>query len=107
MNIYDGGILAIIGSNGAGKTTLLKILNGLEFPSSGEVYFEGKKLTEKVLMKKSSMKYFRSKVGFVFQDPDIMLFSPTVWDDVAFGPLHDPGLDSIIKLLFKIPVLGR
>lgn len=88
MDIYNGEILAIVGSNGAGKTTLLKILNGLEFPSSGVVYFEGKKLTEKVIMKKNSMKYFRSKVGFVFQDPDIMLFSPTVWDDVAFGPLH-------------------
>jgi cobalt/nickel transport system ATP-binding protein len=88
MNIYRGEILAIIGSNGAGKTTLLKILNGLEFPNNGEVYFEGKKLTDRVISRKESMKYFRSKVGFVFQDPDIMLFSPTVWDDVAFGPLH-------------------
>ncbi|WP_292460665.1 energy-coupling factor ABC transporter ATP-binding protein [Methanothermococcus sp.] len=88
MEVYRGEILAIIGSNGAGKTTLLKILNGLEFPSNGEVYFEGKKLTEKILTNKESMKYFRSRVGFVFQDPDIMLFSPTVWDDVAFGPLH-------------------
>ncbi|WP_421077423.1 energy-coupling factor ABC transporter ATP-binding protein [Methanothermococcus sp. Ax23] len=101
MNIYGGEILAIIGSNGAGKTTLLKILNGLEFPSSGEIYFEGKKLTEKVLMKKSSMKYFRSKVGFVFQDPDIMLFSPTVWDDVAFGPLHLYSKEKAVKITDK------
>ncbi|AEH07418.1 energy-coupling factor ABC transporter ATP-binding protein [Methanothermococcus okinawensis] len=88
MKIYKGEILAIIGSNGAGKTTLLKIIDGLEFPDSGEIYFEGEKLTEKKLRNKEFMKYFRSKVGFVFQDPDIMLFSPTVWDDVAFGPLH-------------------
>ncbi|XRO75057.1 energy-coupling factor ABC transporter ATP-binding protein [Methanocaldococcus sp. 28A] len=88
LKIYDGEVVAIIGPNGAGKTTLLKILDALEFPQKGEVYFEGKKLSESLLNNKEFMSYFRKKVGLIFQDPDIMLFNPTVWDDIAFAPLH-------------------
>ncbi|NPA63184.1 MAG: ABC transporter ATP-binding protein [Methanococci archaeon] len=88
LNIYKNEIVAILGPNGAGKTTLLKIMNGLVFPSSGEIYFEGKKLTDEILRNKELMKEFRRKVGFVFQNPDVMLFNPTVWEEVAFSPLH-------------------
>ncbi len=88
MDIYRGEIVAIVGPNGAGKTTLLKILDGLIFPQKGEIRFMGKRITEDVLTNEKDMEWFRSKVGFLFQNPDIMLFSPTVLEDVAFGPLH-------------------
>ncbi|XRP97054.1 energy-coupling factor ABC transporter ATP-binding protein [Methanocaldococcus sp. 16A] len=102
MKIYEGEVVAIIGPNGAGKTTLLKILDALEFPKKGEVYFEGKKLEERLLNNNEFMKYFRKKVGFIFQDPDTMLFSPTVWDDVAFAPLHLYDKETAIKVTEKI-----
>ncbi|CAB3290067.1 Sulfate-transporting ATPase [Methanocaldococcus lauensis] len=102
MKIYEGEVVAIIGPNGAGKTTLLKILDALEFPKKGEVYFEGKKLEERLLNDIEFMKYFRKKVGFIFQDPDTMLFSPTVWDDVAFAPLHLYDKDTAIKVTEKV-----
>ncbi|WP_456372089.1 energy-coupling factor ABC transporter ATP-binding protein [Methanocaldococcus sp.] len=102
MKIYEGEVVAIIGPNGAGKTTLLKILDALEFPKKGEVYFEGKKLEERLLNDLEFMKYFRKKVGFIFQDPDTMLFSPTVWDDVAFAPLHLYDKDTAIKVTEKV-----
>ncbi|WP_461866097.1 energy-coupling factor ABC transporter ATP-binding protein [Thermococcus sp.] len=88
MDIYHGEIVTIVGPNGAGKTTLLKILDGLIFPQKGEVRFMGKPITEEVLTNEREMEWFRSRVGFLFQNPDIMLFSPTVMEDVAFGPLH-------------------
>ncbi|XRO77524.1 energy-coupling factor ABC transporter ATP-binding protein [Methanocaldococcus sp. 10A] len=102
MKIYEGEVVAIIGPNGAGKTTLLKILDALEFPKKGEVYFKGKKLEERLLNDSEFMKYFRKKVGFIFQDPDTMLFSPTVWDDVAFAPLHLYDKETAIKVTEKV-----
>lgn len=88
MEVYRGELVAVVGPNGAGKTTLLKILDGLIFPQKGEVRFMGKPVTEDVLTDEREMEWFRSRVGFLFQNPDIMLFSPTVMEDVAFGPLH-------------------
>ena len=101
LNIYKNEIVAILGPNGAGKTTLLKILDGLVFPDKGEVYFEGRKLTEEILRDKNLMKEFRRKVGFVFQNPDVMLFNPTVWDEVAFSPLHLYSKEKAIEVTDK------
>jgi len=85
MKVYKGEILGIIGPNGAGKSTLLMILDGLLFPFEGELYAFEEKL-DRSRLKDDSFRYkFRRKVGIVFQDPDIQLFSSTVWDDVAFG----------------------
>jgi len=83
-----GEILALVGANGSGKSTLLKLLDGLIFPTSGELIAFNKTLSEKSLKDGAFSKEFRRKVGLVFQDPDVQLFSSTVWDEVTFGPLQ-------------------
>jgi cobalt/nickel transport system ATP-binding protein len=86
--VNPGEKLAILGSNGSGKSTLLKILDGLYFPGSGSVRAFAKTLSEQALRDDHFNFEFRSRVGFVFQDSDAQLFMPTVWDEVAFGPLQ-------------------
>jgi cobalt/nickel transport system ATP-binding protein len=88
LEVRQGEKLAILGSNGSGKSTLLKILDGLYFPSSGSVKALGQLLDEKSLQDERFNESFRSKVGFVFQDSDVQLFMPSVWDEVAFAPLQ-------------------
>jgi cobalt/nickel transport system ATP-binding protein len=92
LRIERGEILAILGANGSGKSTLLKILDGLYFPSSGTVRAFGQILSEQALRDDRFNFDFRSRVGFVFQDSDAQLFMPSVWDEIAFGPLQ-LGLD--------------
>ncbi|MEJ2248689.1 MAG: ABC transporter ATP-binding protein [Candidatus Lokiarchaeota archaeon] len=87
MKIYKGERVAILGPNGGGKTTLLRILDALTEVSKGSISALGFNLTEDMNNKKKMFK-FRKKVGFVFQNPDEELFSPTVYDDIIFGPLH-------------------
>jgi cobalt transport protein ATP-binding subunit len=79
LAIREGDALALTGQNGAGKTTLIRHLNGILRPTKGEVLFQGKALTRELLP------WVRCQMGIVFQDPDDQLFSPTVYDDVAFG----------------------
>jgi len=81
LTIYQGETVALIGPNGAGKSTLLLHLNGI-LRSNGVVKVLGKTVDDK------NLKWLRSKVGLVFQNPDDQLFSPTVFDDVAFGPIN-------------------
>jgi cobalt/nickel transport system ATP-binding protein len=88
MGISEGEIFAVIGSNGCGKSTLLHIMNGLIYPRSGRVYFQGKEVSEGSLRDRTFLKYFRSSVGYVFQDSDVHLFCPTVFDELMFGPLQ-------------------
>jgi cobalt/nickel transport system ATP-binding protein len=76
-----GENLAIIGPNGAGKSTLLLHLNGI-LRGNSTVRIFGLPVEEK------NLKEIRRKVGLVFQDPEDQLFSPTVFDDVAFGPIN-------------------
>ncbi len=86
LTVTTGERVAILGANGSGKSTLLKLLDGLYFPTAGEVRAFGVPLTEKMLRNEAYT--FRRRVGLVFQDPDVQLFSPTVWDEVAFAPLQ-------------------
>ena len=91
MRIDKGEHVAIMGANGSGKSTLLSILNGLVYPTEGEFYAFGNLVREETfdsLDANELCRYFRKKVGFVFQNSDVQLFCSTVYDEVAFGPLQ-------------------
>lgn len=79
--INYGETVGIIGPNGAGKSTLLLHLNGI-LRSNGSVMVFG------IPTRSKNLKNIRNKIGLVFQDPNDQLFSPTVFDDVAFGPIN-------------------
>lgn len=80
LAVEPGERVAILGPNGAGKTTLVLHLNGTLLAGAGSVTVDG------VTAEKTTLREIRRRVGVVFQDPDDQLFSPTVRDDVAFGP---------------------
>ncbi len=86
FRITHGESVGVVGANGAGKSTLLQHMNGYLMPTSGTVTIGDLIITEK------TKREIRKKVGIVFQNPDDQLFMPTVFDDVAFGPLN-LGLD--------------
>lgn len=91
LKINRGEQVTIIGSNGSGKSTLLAILDGLVYSTSGQFYAFDNLITEDVFdsIKDNEFRsYFRTKVGFVFQNSDIQLFSSTVYEEIAFGPLQ-------------------
>ena len=88
LTVQAGRRVALLGANGSGKSTLLRILDGLCFPDEGTVRFCGKLLTEESIQNDGFGADFRRRVGLVFQNPDVQLFSPTVFDEVAFGPLQ-------------------
>lgn len=81
FQMCEGDKVALVGPNGAGKSTLMLHLNGI-LHGRGEVNVGGKRLT------RENLPAIRAMVGIVFQNPDDQLFSPTVFEDVAFGPLH-------------------
>ena len=78
-NIREGERVGLIGHNGCGKTTLFMLLCGLLTPETGTIHLFDQ------LVKANE---FRPEVGFLFQDPEDQLFSPSVRDDIAFGPLN-------------------
>lgn len=82
LTIGAGEKVALVGPNGAGKSTLLLHLNGILGGGHGNVSIDGTRVEP------SSVRRIRAQVGLVFQDPDDQLFSPTVREDVAFGPIH-------------------
>ena len=82
FSVYPREIVALCGPNGAGKSTLIEHLNGLMMPDVGRIQVFGKDLS------KDNLSEIRRLVGLVFQDADSQLFSPTVLDDVMFGPLN-------------------
>lgn len=82
LSLEHGSKIALVGPNGAGKSTLLLHLNGILPRQSGEIHVSGLDVAGKNLAR------VRALVGLVFQSPDDQLFSPTVFDDVAFGPIY-------------------
>jgi len=83
LELREGESVALMGPNGAGKTTLFLNLNGLLTGDAGNVSVFGNTLNGK-----KSLKEARRRIGIVFQNPEDQLFCPTVFDDVAFGPLN-------------------
>lgn len=88
LEVLPGQHVAVVGANGSGKSTLLKMLDGLVFPSAGDVLAFGAPLTEDALEDPAFRRDFRARVGFVFQDADVQLFCSDVRDELAFGPLQ-------------------
>jgi cobalt/nickel transport system ATP-binding protein len=86
LDIYAGERVVLLGANGSGKSTLLKLLDGIVAPSSGTLRALGHDVAA-VADGHDAFRFHR-QVGLVFQDPDVQLFSATVLDDVAFGPLQ-------------------
>lgn len=82
FDLEEGRSLFLMGSNGSGKTTLILHMNGILHPSRGFVEIFGIRVTKD----RSVLAKVRRLVGLVFQDPDDQLFSPTIYEDIAFGP---------------------
>ena len=88
LAIKENQRVAILGANGSGKSTLLRLLDALYFPDSGTIEAFGETLTETAFQSDEFAFRFRRRVALVFQNPDVQLFNPTVFDEVAFGPLQ-------------------
>jgi cobalt/nickel transport system ATP-binding protein len=106
---------AIIGANGSGKSTLLAMLDALLYPSSGTMAFDGRAITPRTMADAAFQREFRLRVGYVFQNPDVQLFCPTVREDILFGPLQlgiahaviDERFERVVDLLKLGPLLDR
>ena len=107
LEVSRGERLALLGANGCGKSTLLKILAGLIFPDRGSYRAFGEEVSELKLEDEQFSRGFRARVGFVFQNTDAQVFSPTVREEIAFGLLQlglEPSelaarMDDVIEML--------
>ncbi len=96
FEIKRGEKAVLLGSNGSGKSTILRILAGLYFPKKGEYFLENRRVD-----KKSVNAEFRKRVGILFQNPQSMIFNPTVYDEIAFS-LKEFGFDDVKERVEKI-----
>src|SRR6266702_6061245 len=88
LTIQPGKRVALLGANGSGKSTLLRLLDALYFPGSGNISFYGQRLSADLFTQDSFAFSFRRRVSLVFQNSDVQLFNPTVFDEIAFAPLQ-------------------
>ncbi len=115
LTVASGERLAILGANGSGKSTLLKILDGLVHPTAGRFLAFGEEITARALRDEEASHRFRRRIGFVFQNSEAQLFSATVREEIAFGPLQmglPPGeverrIADVAGLLGIEPLLDR
>ncbi len=94
FTVERGERVVVLGANGSGKTTLLKLLDGLLFPAQGRYCYGGEVVDRRRLRRAGFRRRFRAEVALLFQDPEAMLFNPTVFDELAFGP-RQLGLDDV------------
>jgi len=109
LAIPEGSRVALLGANGSGKSTLLRLLDGLIFGQSGAILFRGDDVSEEHMLDDGFALPFRRTVGMVFQNPDVQLFNPTVFDEVAFGPLQlrwpkDQVRDRVSEILDRLRI---
>ena len=115
LDVHPGEKVALLGANGCGKSTLLKILDGLMFPDAGTFTAFGEPVTEENLEDEQFAMGFRSRVGFIFQNSDAQVFSPTVREEIAFGPLQmgwprkkiDRRIEDVLAMLEIAPLADR
>ena len=106
FQLHRGDQIGLVGPNGSGKTTLFHIIMGLLRPSSGKI-----ELFDKPANEEKDFREVRKKIGLLFQDADDQLFSPTVLEDVAFGPLNlekspEEARDIALKTLARLDLSG-
>jgi cobalt/nickel transport system ATP-binding protein len=85
-HIAMGQKVVLLGANGSGKSTLLKLLNGLILPTKGAYRYCGTEVSQARIRDKNWARRFRQEVVLLFQNPEAMLFNPTVFDEIAYGP---------------------
>ncbi len=108
LSVRPGEKVALLGANGCGKSTLLKLLDGLLFAERGRYTAFDADVTEDHLEDDQFARGFRSRIGFVFQNSDAQVFSPTVREELAFGPLnmglsHD---EAAVRVYDTLALLG-
>lgn len=94
FRVEPGEHVVLLGANGCGKTTLLRLLDGLLFARRGQVRYRGVALERAALGKPPLRGTFRREVAHLFQNPEAMVFNPTVYDEIAFG-LRQAGSDDV------------
>ncbi len=101
LTVQAGECLIVKGDNGAGKSTLFRILNGLSLPDKGRYLFDGDVIDKDHLKNDRNFKRFHQRIGYLFQNHDIMLFNGRVYDEIAYGPrqmgLSDEETDTRVR----------